>query len=141
LSPEKLSNLIPLPSFKTNTRRAVSENRKLYFYDLGIRNAVINNQNPIQIRDDVGKLWENFVIAEKYKQQLGLGSKTNYYFWRTYDKQEVDLVEEKGGKLIGWEIKWSDKSKRPPRAWLNYENSSWQIINRDNYLARLFQTV
>lgn len=134
---EKSFIIFRLSPYSGNLRKAIGKLRKIYFLDLGIRNAIINNQNPIQIRDDVGKLWENFVISERYKQQLGLGSKTNFYFWRTYDKQEVDLVEEVGGKLLGWEIKWGQKSSKAPRAWTGYGNSSWQIINRENYLDHL----
>lgn len=134
---EKAFIIFHLPPYSGNLRKAIGKLRKIYFLDLGIRNAIINNQNPIQIRDDVGKLWENFVISERYKQQLGLGSKTNFYFWRTYDKQEVDLVEDVGGKLLGWEIKWGQKSSKAPRAWIDYGNSSWQIINRENYLDNL----
>jgi len=134
---EKAFIIFRLTPYSGNLRKAIGKLRKIYFLDLGIRNAVINNLNPLQIRDDVGKLWENFVISEKYKQQLGLGFKTNYYFWRTYDKQEVDLVEDRGGKLRGWEIKWSGRDKKPPRAWSSYKNASWKIINRDNYLGEL----
>ena len=134
---EKAFIIFRLTPYSGNLRKAIGKLRKIYFFDFGIRNAVINNLNPLQIRDDVGKLWENFVISEKYKQQLGLGFKTNYYFWRTYDKQEVDLVEDRGGKLRGWEIKWSGRDKKPPRAWSSYKNASWKIINRDNYLGEL----
>lgn len=134
---EKSFIIFHLSPYSGNLRKAIGKLRKIYFLDLGIRNAIINNQNPIQIRDDVGKLWENFIISERYKQQLGLGSKTNFYFWRTYDKQEVDLVEEVGGKLLGWEIKWGQKVSKVPRAWTDYGNSSWQIINRENYLDHL----
>src|SRR3990167_4622197 len=134
---EKAFIIFRLAPYSGNLRKAIGKLRKIYFVDLGIRNAVINNQNPIHIRDDVGKLWENFVVAEKYKQQLGLGFKTNYYFWRTYDRQEVDLVEEKGGTLRGWEIKWNDKAKKPPKAWVDYGNTSWKLINRNNYLEEL----
>lgn len=134
---EKAFIIFRLTPYSGNLRKAIGKMRKIYFIDLGVRNAVINNLNPLQIRDDVGKLWENFVISEKYKQQLGLGFRTNYYFWRTYDKQEVDLVEDQGGKLHGWEIKWSGKGKRPPSAWMSYQDASWQIINRENYLNEL----
>ena len=134
---EKAFIVFRLSPYSGNLRKAIGKLRKIYFLDLGIRNAVINNLNPLQIRDDVGKLWENFVISEKYKQQLGLGFRTNYYFWRTYDKQEVDLVEDKGGELQGWEIKWSGKNKRSPRAWMSYKDASWKVINRDNYLEEL----
>lgn len=135
---EKAFIIFRLVPYSGNLRKAIGKLRKIYFLDLGIRNAVINNLNPIQIRDDIGRLWENFVIAEKYKQQLGLGFKTNYYFWRTYDKQEVDLVEDKGGRLSGFEIKWGGKDKKPPKAWGDtYENSTYQVINRNNYLEFL----
>lgn len=134
---EKAFVVFRLSPYSGNLRKALGKMRKIYFLDLGMRNAIINNQNPLNLRDDIGKLWENFVIGEKYKQQLGLGFKTNYYFWRTYDMQEVDLVEDKGGKLYGWEIKWTDKNKKPPKAWEDYGNSSWQVINRENYLDLL----
>ncbi|RPJ78907.1 MAG: ATP-binding protein [Alphaproteobacteria bacterium] len=134
---EKAFIVFHLPPYSGNLRKAIGKLRKIYFLDLGIRNAVINNLNPLHLRDDVGKLWENFVVAEKYKRQLGLGFQTNFYFWRTYDKQEVDLVESSGGKLQGWEIKWSDKNAKPPSSWKTYPNTSWRLINRDNYFNEL----
>ncbi len=134
---EKTFVIFRLSPYSGNLRKAIGKLRKIYFLDLGIRNAIINNQNPLHLRDDVGKLWENFVIAEKYKQQSGLGFKTDYYFWRTYDKQEVDLVENKGGNLNGWEIKWADKNANPPSAWKAYPNSNWKLINKYNYFAEL----
>jgi predicted AAA+ superfamily ATPase len=126
-----------LMPYSGNLRKAIGKLRKIYFLDLGIRNAIINNQNPLNLRDDVGKLWENFVIAEKYKKQTGIGSQTNFYFWRTYDKQEIDLVEAKGGVLSGLEIKWSGKKGKPPKAWEEYSNSSWRVINRENFASEL----
>ena len=132
---EKAFIVFRISPYSGNLRKAISKMRKIYFFDLGIRNAMVNNQNPLNLRDDVGRLWENFVISEKYKSQFGLGFKTNYYFWRTYDQQEVDLVESKGGKLFGWEIKWDSKTKKPPKAWVEtYQNSTYQVINKDNYL-------
>lgn len=135
---EKAFIVFRISPYSGNLRKAINKMRKIYFFDLGIRNAIINNQNPLNLRDDAGRLWENFVISEKYKSQLGLGFKTNYHFWRTYDQQEVDLVESKGGKLFGWEIKWNDKNKKPPKAWVeNYKNSTYQVINKENYLKFL----
>ncbi len=134
---EKAFIVFRLPPYSGNLRKAIGKLRKIYFLDLGIRNAVINNLNPLHLRDDVGKLWENFIIAEKYKQQLGLGFQTNFYFWRTYDQQEVDLVESSGGKLKGWEIKWSSKNAKPPSSWKSYPNASWDLINKDNYFTKL----
>ena len=130
---EKVFVVFSLRPYSGNMRHALNKKRKIYFLDLGVRNAIINNQNQLSIRDDVGKLWENFVIAERYKSQLGLGYKTNLYFWRTYEGQEVDLVEEKNGKLIGWEIKWRRKAKKQPKDWGRYLNSSWQEVDRENF--------
>jgi uncharacterized protein len=135
---EKAFIIFRLSPYSSNLRKELSKLRKIYFLDIGVRNALINNQNKLQLRNDVGKLWENFVIAEKYKKQYGLGFKTNFYFWRTYDQQEVDLVEDKGGRLTGWEIKWSAKTRRAPKAWREtYTNAQWKIINRNNYLEYL----
>jgi len=133
---EKCFIIFRLSPYSGNLRKELGKLRKIYFLDLGIRNAVINNQNGLNLRDDVGRLWENFIIAEKYKAQFGPGFKTNYYFWRTYDQQEVDLVEDRGGKLYGWEIKWSDKKGKIPKAWKEtYPQASWKLINRENYLS------
>jgi len=130
---EKVFVVFSLKPYSGNLRQALNKKRKIYFIDLGIRNAIINNQNPLAIRDDVGKLWENFVIAEKYKSQLGLGYKTNYYFWRTYEGQEVDLVEDKNGVLIGWEIKLNKKGNKQPKDWGRYSNSTWSVVDKDNF--------
>jgi predicted AAA+ superfamily ATPase len=130
---EKVFVVFSLKPYSGNMRQALNKKRKIYFLDVGVRNAIINNLNPLAIRDDTGKLWENFVIAEKYKSQLGLGYKTNLYFWRTYEGQEVDLVEDKGGKLIGWEIKLIRKGRRQPKDWGLYKNSSWQEVDRENF--------
>ena len=130
---EKVFVVFSLRPYSGNMRQALNKKRKIYFLDLGVRNAIINNQNQLSIRDDVGRLWENFVIAERYKSQLGLGYKTNLYFWRTYEGQEVDLVEEKDGRLIGWEIKWRRKAKKQPKDWGRYLNSSWQEVDRENF--------
>lgn len=135
---EKSFIIFHLPPFSRNLRQEINKLRKIYFYDLGIRNAVINNLNPLTLRDDVGRLWENFLIAEKFKQQFNPGAQTNYYFWRTYQKQEIDLVEDKNGLLSGYEIKWGSSTKKPPRSWLSaYPRSTWQLINQDNYQSFL----
>lgn len=134
---EKTFVLFSLKPYSGNLRQALNKKRKIYFIDVGIRNAIINNLNPLNIRDDVGKLWENYVISEKYKSQLGLGYKTNLYFWRTYHGQAVDLVENVGGQLIGWEIKLKRKNRRPPKDWGLYNNSTWQEVDRENYYEYL----
>lgn len=102
--------LIPLPSFKTNTRRAVSENRKLYFYDLGIRNALVKDFRETKLRPDQGGLFENFIILEVEKQRKNIGALRNLYFYREYGGKEVDLViEDYYKKYQGAEIKVQGK--------------------------------
>lgn len=132
---EKVFVVFRLPGFSRNLRKEISKNARYYFYDTGIRNALINNFNTLHMRDDVGMLWENYVIMERIKRQEYLALSANNYFWRTYDQQEIDFVEERGGKLYGYEIKWKKGSGKPAKAWLEtYKNASYEIINRDNYL-------
>lgn len=127
--------LFKLSGFSRNLRKEVSKNSRFYFYDIGIRNALINNFNPLSIRNDIGMLWENYVICERFKKQEYLNKRANNYFWRTYDKKEIDLVEEYGGKLHGYEIKWAVKKTRIPKEWLKtYNNSKYHLINKSNYL-------
>lgn len=111
---------------------------EIYFCDLGVRNALINNLNPISLRGDVGALWENFVVAEKKKESNFVANVTPLYFWRTYDGQEVDLVEDKGGKLSALEIKWQKAPKTAPKAWREgYPDSSWGVVTKDNYFEKI----
>lgn len=102
---------------------------KYYFVDVGIRNALISNLNPLNVRDDVGRLWENFMILERIKKNSYARTPVNYYFWRTYDQKEIDLIEESGGTLRGWEFKWAKDSIKTPRDWLKaYPNSTFEVI-------------
>lgn len=127
-----------LPPLSKNLRSEISKSRKIYFWDLGIRNAIINNFNPLSLRQDVGGLWENFVIIEKIKKNLILGKDPNYYFWRTWKKQEIDFIEEYEGKFYAYEIKWKKQAKKVPKIWReNYQNSSFKIINPENFLEIL----
>lgn len=127
-----------LPPLSRNLRKEISKSRKIYFWDTGIRNAVINNFNPLSLRNDIGPLWENFLIAERFKRNEILGKSANCYFWRTWNQQEIDYVEEAGGVLSGWEIKWDSKGKKPPKAWREtYKNSTYQTITKNNYLEFL----
>lgn len=107
---------------------------KYYFMDIGIRNALIFNFNSLRLRDDVGKLWENFLIVERMKRNEYIRRPVNYYFRRTYDQKEIDLVEEGEGRLQGWEFTWSVKPPKPPAEWLTaYFNSSYEVITPENY--------
>lgn len=127
-----------LPPLSKNLRSEISKSRKIYFWDLGIRNAIINNFNPLSLRQDIEGLWENFVVAEKIKKNLITGKDPNYYFWRTWKKQEIDFVEEYEGKFYAYEIKWKKQAKKIPKLWKeNYQNSSFEIINAENFLEIL----
>lgn len=133
---EKSFVLVPLHGFSRNLRKEVSKMSMYYFMDLGIRNAVIANFNPLNSRDDVGQLWENFLFIERLKRNEYINKSVNYYYWRTYDQKEIDLIEESGGKLNGYEFKWSvTKKAKAPEEWIStYKNASWELVNRENYL-------
>ena len=125
-----------LNGFSRNLRKEVTKSNKWYFYDNGLRNLIIANMNPIELRNDVGELWENYVISERIKFQKYTRLLVNNYFWRTYDQQEVDWVEERNGKLFGYEFKWNPKRKvKAPKAWLGtYKEAEFQVVNSENYL-------
>jgi predicted AAA+ superfamily ATPase len=106
-----------------------------------VRNALINNFNQLDLRNDVGEIWENYLFVERLKRQEYLLESANNYFWRTYSKKEVDLVEERGGKLHRYEIKWGKAKPRPPKEWATaYPEALWEMINRDNYLGFITTT-
>lgn len=125
-----------LRGFSRNLRKEITQKSKYYFYDNGIRNAIISNFNDLELRDDVGKLWENFIIMERIKKQDYQKIYSNNYFWKIWDGKEIDWVEEREGKLFGYEIKWGKESKKPPKDWLlTYKNAGYEIINKENYLG------
>lgn len=132
---EKAFVVVRLGALSRNLRKEVTSKAKYYFLDNGIRNAIISQFNPLALRDDVGKLWENFCFSERAKYRAYTGALANQYFWRTYDQQEIDLVEEREGRLFGYECKWSVKtSPAPPRDWLNaYPNAAFRVITPQNY--------
>jgi predicted AAA+ superfamily ATPase len=135
---EKAFIIFHLPPFSRNLRKELAKLRKVYFYDLGIRNALINNFNPLDLRNDGGALWENFFITERVKFNRNRRRHVNTYFWRTYDRAELDYLEEEGGRLVGFECKWSATSWRPPTAFTTaYPKSETHLVNRGNYLAFL----
>lgn len=103
---------------------------------LGIRNALINNFNPLELRNDVGPLWENFLILERLKYRGANFFNANQYFWRTYDGAEIDLVEEREGKLFGYEFKWG-KERTSVMSFLQYPNSEYKLINKKNFVEFL----
>jgi len=133
---EKVFVIYRRSSFSRNLRKELAKSQRYNFYDTGIRNALIRNFNPIAIRNDVGEIWENYVITERMKKQEYLREKADSYFWRTYDKKEIDLVEEKGGQLHGFEIKWQSVPIKAPTDWQNqYPEASFEVIHRENYLS------
>lgn len=121
--------------FARNLRKEISKSRRYYFIDNGIRNTLINNFNPLDMRDDAGALWENYAVMERMKYHLYSGNVIQSYFWRTHDQKEIDLVEEAGGHLRGFEMKWAPCSTKPPTDWSKaYPGSSFAVVHRDNYL-------
>jgi predicted AAA+ superfamily ATPase len=132
---EKCYILFSLQGFSRNLRKEITKSRRYFFWDNGVRNVVISNFNRLSLRDDTGRLWENYCIAERLKRNHYLANSYNYYFWRTYDQKEIDLIEESGGKLEGTEFKWTEKMAKPPREFLEtYTNSSFRVIHKENYL-------
>jgi predicted AAA+ superfamily ATPase len=132
---EKVFVIFRLSGFSRNLRKEITKNHRFFFCDVGIRNAIIGNFNPLEIRNDVGQLWENYVITERLKRQEYLREAANSHFWRTYDKKEIDLVEERQGNLFGYEIKWTKARVKVPSDWQNtYPGAGFEIINKENYL-------
>jgi len=132
---EKAFVLVNIRGFSRNLRKEVTKTSRYYFYDNGIRNALINNFNSLDRRNDVGMLWENYLIIERIKKQNYLSIWSNNYFWRTYDQKEIDWVEEREGQLNGYEFKWKKDKAQPPKLWLEtYENATFDCISKNNYL-------
>lgn len=132
---EKVFVVYRLGAYSRNLRKEVSKAGKWYFYDNGIRNAVIGAFSPLAVRQDVGALWENYVIGERRKASLNGGLHREFYFWRTYDKQEIDLLEEASDGLTALEFKWGDKTPHAPKAFLEaYPHAVFHVVNRENYL-------
>jgi hypothetical protein len=122
-----------LGSFSRNLRNELKRSRKIYFLDTGIRNAVINNLNPPELRGDVGGLWENFVIAERVKRNHDQQLFPSTFFWRSHQGQEIDYLEELNGELRGYEIKWREKRMKVPAAFsAAYPDCPVTLINREN---------
>lgn len=122
--------------YSKNLRKEISKSSRWYFYDNGIRNAIIQNFNKLNMRMDVGDLWENYLAMERLKYQSYNQINCNNYFWRTYDQQELDWVEEEGDQLRGFEFKYQlNKTIKPPAAWRKaYPEAKFEVIHQDNYL-------
>lgn len=132
---EKVFIIKKITGFSRNLRKEISKTNRYYFCDNGLRNAIINNFNFIESRNDIGMLWENFILMERLKRNSYKQHYANYYFWRTYDRQEIDFIEEYNGELHGFEFKWKNKKSKAPAIWMkSYEKTFFDTINKDNFL-------
>lgn len=122
-----------LYSFSGNLRNEIKQNRKIYFYDNGIRNMIIGNFTALDLRQDKGALWENFLISERLKQHKYKQTFAKMYFWRTKQQQEIDLIEEINAKIFGYEIKWQNKNTRFPETFTKNYNAECSIIDKNNF--------
>lgn len=133
---ERAFVIFRLNSFSRNLRNELKRSRKIYFYDNGIRNALINNFNQVEFRNDIGQLWENYLISERMKRNLYRIHYCNVYFWRNHNQQEIDYLEEYGGKIHAYEFKWNAKRKvNIPNSFAEaYPEHEWLVIHPENYL-------
>jgi predicted AAA+ superfamily ATPase len=134
---EKAFVIFRLPAYSRNLRNEVAKMDKIFFYDNGIRNFLIDNLKPLDQRIDTGNLWENFIVSERRKQLLYLQKNYQCYYWRTYAGAEIDYIEEGEGLLNGFEIKLSKNKARVPKLWDEEYHGGFQLINRGNYLDLL----
>ncbi len=132
---EKAFIIFRLPTFSRNLRNELSSKIKIYFYDTGIRNALIEDYRPLELRPDKGSLWENFIISERLKSNHYGRRFVNSYFWKTHQKQEIDLIEETDGQISAFEIKWKEKEKaRFPLTFTDtYKDATTQFISTENF--------
>ncbi|RLD55761.1 MAG: ATPase [Bacteroidetes bacterium] len=131
---EKAFVVFRLQPFSRNLRKEIRTSRKIYFFDNGIRNAIISNFNPISLRQDIGSLWENFLISERMKFLHYNQISANIFFWRTKQQQEVDYIEERGGKVYAYEFKWGRiKNRKIPASFEQAYQPEFHFINRDNF--------
>lgn len=127
--------IFSLNGFSRNLRKEITKMDKYYFYDNGIRNMLINNYNELTFRNDIGQLWENFILSERQKFLKYHQKHVNPYFWRVYTGGEIDYIEEYGGHLWAYEIKYRKSKAKPPDSWTKYyPNSTFTVINRENYM-------
>ncbi len=132
---EKTYVVFRLPSFSRNLRNELKKSRKIYFYDNGIRNSIISNFNSLNLRNDVGQLWENYLVSERMKKISYQNLYCNSYFWRTTQQQEIDYIEEHSGKLFAYEFKWNStkKAKLSKTFSAAYPEHEFTVINKENY--------
>jgi len=134
---EKSFVIFRLTAYSRNIRNEIRKGRKIYFYDNGIRNAIIGNFNPLDLRTDTGALWENFLVSERMKYLASLQQDADRYFWRTTQQQEIDYLEEANGQLSAWEFKWNPKAKaRFSKTFTKaYPDCPTAVVTPDNFEA------
>ena len=130
---EKGYVIFRLPSFNRNIRNEIRQNRKIYFYDNGIRNAILGNFSPLELRMDKGALWENFLISERRKKNIYENRFAKMHFWRTRQQQEIDYVEEHDGNVKGYEIKWKAQKVKFPDNFKRTYNAEGMAVDRNNF--------
>lgn len=131
---ERAFIIFRLQALSRNSRKEIKRGRKIYFWDNGIRNSIIRNFNPISLRNDVGALWENYLISERLKSNHYMERYANYWFWRTVAQQEIDYIEEMNGKMHAYEFKWSKEKTIIPQSFMQlYQGSDVNVINKNNY--------
>jgi predicted AAA+ superfamily ATPase len=132
----KVFVVFKVSGFSRNLRSEIVKSSKWYFYDLGIRNTLVSNYAPLDLRADRGDLWENYCLVERLKYLSYSETKAYYYFWRTYQQQEIDWIEDRGGQLFAFEIKWNENKKvKVPTAWKTaYPEASFDVISPANYI-------
>jgi uncharacterized protein len=130
---EKSFIVFRLNGFSQNLRKEIGKRSKIYFWDLGIRNCIIQNFSPLTIRNDIGQMWENLMITERIKYLKNNDINTNSYFWRTYTGAEVDYVEERNGELFAYEIKYTKQKQKAPQTWKENYGNNFKSISRDNF--------
>lgn len=130
----KLYVIYKLPAYSQNRRKEISKSSKWYFTDNGIRNAIINDFRVLSMREDIGLLWESFLISERIKKRNNASEFASFYFWRSYSKQEIDLIEEYNGSISAFEFKWKEKKVRTPSQFKeNYPKANFNIVSKTNF--------
>ncbi len=132
---EKVFVIFKISGFARNLRKEISKSARYYFYDNGVRNVLIQNFNSLSLRNDIGQLWENYLMVERHKTNHYAQRRVNSYFWRTYDQKEIDYIEEGGGKLSGFEFKWQGEMKASTRREFirNYPEAELSTITQQNF--------
>ena len=131
---EKCYVVFRLQAFNRNGRTEIKRGRKIYFYDNGVRNALLSNFAPLELRNDVGMLWENLMVSERVKRNVYRQNYAQLYFWRTTQQQEIDLIEEQDGLISAFEFKWGGKNQKFPKPFVEaYPDTEYQIVSPDNY--------